>query len=314
MDYTKIYQDTYTEYYNKTEDLIKLYLIKAKKKKINFGHAFNEIRLHLDRKYTRDKVFQNNSNLINLHLIFLTRNRIYEADQTQEIFANQILKGFAKIPESAIPKTYTYSSLIKDIALVEVIVEILRLLTNNSSLLHMFYKLNNFEEFEIREHDNLLLEQYPIYKKMNLALNPTYLENLRSNNDLDYKLKEKSVTQLKESKSPLKAEKQIVTPEEENFIKFDRNEWNEACYKLFYYLVDNYTAKDGKTIKYINIWYFLKRVVNKQIYTFSFTQEKYMIFIKENFGIDIKKFAKAEFDFDEQKSILNSLEDLFRRK
>lgn len=97
-----------------------------------------------------------------------------------------------------------------------------------------------------------------------------------------------------------------------NASMFDPNNWNSNCFNLFNYLVENYTAKDGKTIKYINIWYFLKRVVDKKVYTFTFTQEKYMLFIKDNFDINIKKFAKAEYDFDEQKSILYSLEIQFR--
>ncbi len=31
----------------------------------------------------------------------------------------------------------------------------------------MFYKLNDFDGFEIRRHGNLALENYPIYKKLN---------------------------------------------------------------------------------------------------------------------------------------------------
>lgn len=313
MNYEKIYNEFYSKYYDKAEYLIKLFLIKSKSENLTFGYSLNEVRSYVIENYSKEKKFFENSNLIKLHAIFLQRHSIYEINQIQEIFANPILKAFRKIPVAELPKEYSYSKLIKDIALVEVKEEILRLLTNNSSLLHMFYQLNNFEEFEIRYYDNLLLEQYPIYKKMNLALNPAYFENLRKIEDLKFKQEETFGEEIKQEKSPLDVQERIAVLVQENCITFNSNEWNEACFKLFYYLIDNYTAKDGKTIKYINIWYFLKRGVNREIYTFSFTQEKYRVFIKENFGTDIKKFAKAEYDFDEQKSILNSLEVHFRR-
>jgi hypothetical protein len=95
---------------------------------------------------------------------------------------------------------------------------------------------------------------------------------------------------------------------------FNANHFNQNCYDLFLYLVDNYTLKNEKIIKYINIWYYLKRNVKKDIYTFSLTQIKYSQFIKEKYTINIRKFAKAEFDFEEQVSVLNSLEQQFRNQ
>lgn len=93
---------------------------------------------------------------------------------------------------------------------------------------------------------------------------------------------------------------------------FDPNHFNEDCHNLFNYLVDNYTKK-GK-IKFINIYYFLKDEVDKQKYSFNFIQDDYTLFIKVNHQIEIKKYQKAVYDFEEQKRILNSHEELFRKQ
>lgn len=93
---------------------------------------------------------------------------------------------------------------------------------------------------------------------------------------------------------------------------FDPNNFNEGCYNLFCYLVDNYKKK-GK-IKFINIYYYLKDEVKKDIYSFNFIQSDYTEFIKKNFKIEIKKYQKASMDFDEQKRVLNSLEQHFRKQ
>ena len=36
--------------------------------------------------------------------------------------------------------------------------------------------------------------------------------------------------------------------------------------------------------------------------------------LKENYDIEIKKYQKANFDYDEQKRVLNSLEQEFRKQ
>ncbi len=99
----------------------------------------------------------------------------------------------------------------------------------------------------------------------------------------------------------------------------DPNKFNIAGYNLFTYLIENYTAKKEKIIKYINIYYYMKYEIHKdeklsKIYTFSFIQEDYKEFIQENYSVEIRKFAKAVFDFDEQIRVLNSLESNFRRQ
>lgn len=94
--------------------------------------------------------------------------------------------------------------------------------------------------------------------------------------------------------------------------KFNPNHFNNDCYNLFCYLVNNY-KKPGK-IKFINIYYYLKDEVKKDKYSFRFIQNDYTKFIKENYNIEIKKYQKAMFDYDEQKRVLNSLEEQFRKQ
>lgn len=95
-------------------------------------------------------------------------------------------------------------------------------------------------------------------------------------------------------------------------LDYNPNNFNYDCYHLFCYLVDNY-KKNGK-IKFINIYYYLKDEVNKEKYSFKFIQSEYTDFIKEKYQIEIKKYQKATYDFDEQKRVLNSLEEQFRRR
>jgi hypothetical protein len=107
-------------------------------------------------------------------------------------------------------------------------------------------------------------------------------------------------------------EKKINLNPDKEKNAFNPNHFNDECYGLFCYLIDNYSKK-GK-IKYVNIYYFLKDDVNKEKYSFKYIQKDYTQFIKSKYNIEIKKYQKAMFDYDEQKRILNSLEEQFRKQ
>jgi hypothetical protein len=92
---------------------------------------------------------------------------------------------------------------------------------------------------------------------------------------------------------------------------FNPNFFNQKAYNLFLYLVDNYEKK-GK-VKFINIFYFLKNEVKKDLYTFNFIQEKYTYYILNNYQMEIKKYAIPE-NFDVEKNVLNSLESDFKNE
>lgn len=93
-------------------------------------------------------------------------------------------------------------------------------------------------------------------------------------------------------------------------IIFDANHFNQKAYELFLYLVDNY-KKDGK-IKYINIFEFMRKGIDKKKYVFRFTQKDYKAFIISNYDVEIKKYQVAEFLYEDvEKGILNSHEQQF---
>jgi hypothetical protein len=90
---------------------------------------------------------------------------------------------------------------------------------------------------------------------------------------------------------------------------FDPNHFNQKSYDLFLYLVENYSKK-GK-VKYINIFEFMRKSIDKDKYPFKFTQEKYTAFIFLNYEIEIKKYAVADgYEYDE-KPFLKSHEQQF---
>lgn len=183
MDYEKIYEDFYSKYYTKAEFLIKRFLIKRKSQKRTFGITMNEVNQYLYNDIINNHNLDKNENLQKLHRIFCKRHSIYEIDQVQEIFANDIKAAFDKIIISELPTDYNYTKFIKETAIIEVTNEILRLVSNNSRLLEMFYKSNEFDEFEIRYYKDLSLEDYPIYKKLHSKLYPEYSTHFTKNDD-----------------------------------------------------------------------------------------------------------------------------------
>ena len=183
MDYEKIYEDFYSKYYTKAEFLIKRFLIKRKSQKRTFGITMNEVNQYLYNDIINNHNLDKNENLQKLHRIFCKRHSIYEIDQVQEIFANDIKAAFDKIIISELPTDYNYTKFIKETAIIEVTNEILRLVSNNSRLLEMFYKSNEFDEFEIRYYKDLSLEDYPIYKKLHSKLYPEYSIHFTKNDD-----------------------------------------------------------------------------------------------------------------------------------
>lgn len=130
------------------------------------------------------------------------------------------------------------------------------------------------------------------------------IENIIQNKNINI-INNHSLKEIDLNKKP-----KIITKNQNNI--FDPNNFNEICYNLFCYLVDNY-KKNGK-IKFINIYYYLKDEVDKEKYSFKFIQSEYTDFINDKYLIEIKKYQKATYDFDEQKRVLNSLEEQFRRQ
>jgi hypothetical protein len=221
MNYEKIYEDYYSKSFDRIELLIKNFFIKRRSQKRIFINSINEVTQYFNTDFKKKNIVYNNENLKALKQIFCKRHSIYFIDEVQEIFENQIKIEFDKINASELPTNYTYLKFIKEIALIEAAKEISRLLSNNLQLLKMFYELNEFDEFEIREQGNLSLEDYPIFKKLHRELYPDcYMYNLENENLVmiptemdDYK-----------GKKPFKIGLKFATGEPQELYKKYKNE------------------------------------------------------------------------------------------
>lgn len=183
MDYNLIYNQLYDRDYLRFEKIIKNRLVKSKAQKLSFGNVFTEIRNQLSLYYTKKIGLLKDSKLDELYNIFQKRYNYFEVDEIDEIFKNKIERDFNKLVRD---QNYTLNDLIKDIALLEIANEIGRLLQIHSTLFELFYKANDFEEFEIRVHGNFALESTPIYQKLRKKVYPEYYIN-DSNTSFDIK-------------------------------------------------------------------------------------------------------------------------------
>ena len=290
MEHQERYNYFYSKYYTKAEFLIKQFLIKRKSQDKVFSMVFNEAFQYITLDYVQKSNIQKNQHLKTLYTLFEKRHSFYANNQEQHIFKNEIKNAFNNLTDAQLPKGYSFTKLITEIAVLQAIDEIARIFANQVQLIGMFYQLNAFEEFKIRTYDPLSLEDSPIFKKLHQLLYP------KETSDID-------------AKTLLNSEPQNVKTTDK---RFNRNYWNENCFHLFYYLQDNYDKK-GK-IKYINIFYFLKNNVDKNKYAFAFTIEQYKDFILTNFDIQLTKFEKAEYEYVEKViPILSSFEQDFRK-
>jgi len=113
-----------------------------------------------------------------------------------------------------------------------------------------------------------------------------------------------------------KIKKSKIGTEKENLKnEYNASQFNEYTFNLFTHIVDEYEKKGN--IKFINIWYYLKRDIdktkNKNI-LFNFSQKTYKEFVKK-YGIEIKKFKKADFKYEEDElGILKNITNTYFTK
>lgn len=289
MNYEKIYEDHYSKSFDRIESLIKNFFIKRRSQKRFFVNSINEVTQNFIPDFKKKNIVYNNENLKALNQIFYNRHSAYFVDATNEILENEIKSKFDKIIISELPANYNYEKFIKEIALVEAVKEISRLLMVNSRLLSMFYEGNKFDEFEIRVQGNLSLDDYPIFKKLHRELYPDYyMYNLEKG--------EEGLSNARASKN--------------NYLG---QPTNEAANQLFEYFMQYYRPDEKSSIKFINILHYLKNDANKDLYIFKVEQSEFKKIIQAKKGIEIKKFAKSERYIEVEKPILNSLERSFQK-
>ena len=73
---------------------------------------------------------------------------------------------------------FTFRKLLIEIAILNALNEINRLLLLNRNLFNLFYLLDDFTDFEIKDYVGLSIEDTDIYKSLNRQLNPDYYTNI----------------------------------------------------------------------------------------------------------------------------------------
>jgi hypothetical protein len=178
MKYSEHYNQYYNRIYSIVEFNIKKYFIDSKKKKLNYGHCYNDLLKIID-KYSKNRITEKNTDIKALYGIFTSRLLKYSEDEIDCIIENDILIKFQKINIFELSKTNSIYKLMNEFALNDVLKEITRLLQNNSRLFELFYDLNEFDQFEIKYYRLQRLEDTEIFNNLNKRKNPhLYKKNL----------------------------------------------------------------------------------------------------------------------------------------
>ena len=312
MSFEIIYNEFYSAVYDKAEHLIKKYFIAQRQDHRKFGSIINNVRDYLSGDLLKKYGFDENPELKKLYEIFKKRSNYYmDQHATKLILENELKMQFDAISIVHLSKTFDYSKFIKRIAISEVASEVLRLLDNQSQFLSLFYELNEFDEFVIRQHKGYI-EDNPIYQKLYRKMNGIDITDLRHNLPLydiiptgilssllaNGGVQKENADLLELSNYPIKTTDDDSILSSDTTIsteKYNRNYWNEQCYRLFLYLVENY-ENETKT-KYTNIYYFLKDHVQSNKVMFHFEIDPYKKFIAAEYNCHLKNFKKSQFKF-----------------
>jgi hypothetical protein len=169
-------------------------------------------------------------------------------------------------------------------------------------------KQANIENFSLKlAHD---IQNYSLTERMEYFKNilPLMIQNFDDFRSQYFTDKSKLLFTNNYDKSTSEAFKTISKDEFHN-----KNHWNKNCFDLFNYLIDKYEKK-GK-IKFINIFYFLKNHVDKNVYAFNQTNEDFTEFIFKKFSIKLITFRTAEIIFsDKEIPILKEFERDFAKQ
>jgi len=174
VNYEKIYEDYYSKSFDRMELMIKNFFIKRRSRKRFFVDSCNEVTGYFSIDFKSKYNLHNNNDLKIINLIFHNRFSAYSSDATAEILENEIKSGYDKIKTEELPVGYNYAKFIKEMALIEAAKEISRVLSVNSRLLSMFFELNKFDDFEVRDYVNSTLDDSPIFRKLHRERYPDY--------------------------------------------------------------------------------------------------------------------------------------------
>ncbi|WP_445452471.1 hypothetical protein [Flavobacterium sp. 25HG05S-40] len=191
MNYEKEYQYFYNRYYSKSEKLIKQLLITEKIKGRNVDIVYNKLGHYLTTEFPTKILATTNPKLKDLLQLFEKRFKYYEVNEISSIFTYEIKTSFNKIEVSELPVGYTIRKLLIEIAILNILDEISRLLLVNRSLFNRFYQLDDFTDFEIKDYKGLSVEDTSIYRVLNEKLYPDSYTNT-DYEDFDFEEPEKA--------------------------------------------------------------------------------------------------------------------------
>ena len=206
MNYENEYKFYYDKFYSKIENRIKKYYIEQSNKEMGFGTIHNELAQFLFNDLGRTIYLNSNDDLKELLKKFNSRYARYKKNETNHVVENDIKPAFDKLNKETFPLNYCLEKLLIQIALINSKNEIGRLLHNNNGLFKLFYELNEFDNFEIKDYNGISIENTEIFKSLNQK---KYPDLYNSQNDNLYEEYEKETNGLDTTQKILLIEKLI---------------------------------------------------------------------------------------------------------
>lgn len=187
MKYSEIYSKSYDENYVQLEAFCKNYFVEAKADSRIYIDTLNEL---INQIYSnRFKIFSvtYDKEIEELVFLFDKKYSLYEKNEIDFVLEKKIKKEFNE--NCHFPKKYHFEKFIEELGKFDASREISRLLSINYPLFELFYKLNEFNDFEITDYKGNL-ESQPIFNKyLKTILN---IQNEKSNYK-DFKTLEKTI-------------------------------------------------------------------------------------------------------------------------
>lgn len=184
MDYLEIYNESFTIAKLKGETITRESLESLKKEKRNSNFAYNRT-LELLETHIKKSIISENENLTNLERYFQQTLSSYDEDAIEFTLKKEITSFYNKLTSNDLPKDYSFSLMIKDLAEYRGLNEIARLFRNQSTLYEMMYNLDDFSHFKIENYGNIHYEDTPLFNELRERLYPnegqTDVKNITSN-------------------------------------------------------------------------------------------------------------------------------------
>lgn len=108
-----------------------------------------------------------------------------------------------------------------------------------------------------------------------------------------------------------KVPKQTEVEKNESKTNYLGQPTNENANDFFEFLIDHYRPTEATVVKFVNILHYLKNDTDKSKFIFKVKQKDYKKLVFEKKGIKINKFQKSERYFEDERTILNALENSF---